>query len=140
MARNDGSAVGVRLWSQPYAIARLLAVPEPLPAPPADGPPVALIVDHDEVSLIAPEELVEGQGGLVERVSKGWRALTLEATFPLDTVGLLAVVSRALADVGVPVMVLSSHDTDHFLVPDEKLGRALAALGQVKLERFLPAK
>lgn len=140
MARREESTVGVRLWSQTYAIARLLAVPDPLPAPPAGGPPVALIVDHDEVSLIAPEDVVEEQGGLVERVSKGWRALTLEATFPLETVGLLATVSRALADVGVPVMVLSSHDTDHFLVPAEKLGRALAALGQVELERFLPAK
>ena len=74
----------------------------------------------------------------MERVSAGWRALTVEAVFPLATVGLLAVVSRALADVGVPVMVFSSHDTDHFLVPDEHLGRALAALSQARLERFLP--
>jgi uncharacterized protein len=137
MARQARAAVGVRLWPQRYAIARLLAVPDPLPSP-AGGAPVALIVDHDEVSLVAPEEVVEAQGGLVERVGKGWRALTLEATFPLTTVGLLAVVSRALADVGVPLMVISSYDTDHFLVPDETLGRTLAALSQARLERFLP--
>jgi hypothetical protein len=140
MAPTARAAVGVRLWPQRYAIARLLAVPDPLPSPPAGGPPIALIVDHDEVSLVAPEEVVEAQGGLVERVGKGWRALTLEATFPLTTIGLLAVVSRALADVDVPLMVLSSYDTDHFLVPDEMLGRALAALNQARLERFLPEK
>ncbi|MDD5564569.1 MAG: ACT domain-containing protein [Thermoanaerobaculaceae bacterium] len=138
MAPHARAAVGVRLWPQRYAIARLLAVPDPFPTSPAGGPPIALIADHDEVSLVAPEEVVEAQGGLVERVGKGWRALTLDATFPLTTVGLLAVVSRALADVGIPLMVLSSYGTDHFLVPDETLGRALAALGQARLERFLP--
>jgi hypothetical protein len=138
MATRNRAAIGVRLWPQRYAIARLIAVPDPLPSPPAGGPPVALIVDHDEVSLLAPEEIVEAQGGLVERVAKGWRAITLDATFPLTTVGLLAVVSRALADVEVPLMVLSSYGTDHFLVPDEMLGRALAALNQARLHRFLP--
>lgn len=138
MAPTARAAIRVRLWPQRYAIARLIAVPDPLPSPPAGGPPIALIIDHDEVSLMAPEEVVEAQGGLVDRVATGWRALTLEATFPLTTIGLLAVVSRALADVEVPLMVLSSHDTDHFLVPDETLGRALAALSQARLERFLP--
>lgn len=138
MAPTARAAIRVRLWPQRYAIARLIAVPDPLPPPPAGGPPIALIIDHDEVSLMAPEEVVEAQGGLVDRVATGWRALTLEATFPLTTIGLLAVVSRALADVDIPLMVLSSHDTDHFLVPDETLGRALAALSQARLERFLP--
>jgi hypothetical protein len=49
----------------------------------------------------------------------------------------MATIGRALADVGVPVMVLSSHDTDHFLVPGDLLGRALAALGQTRLDRIL---
>ena len=74
----------------------------------------------------------------MERASEGWRAFTVEAVLPLETIGLLAVASRALAEVGVPVMVFSSHDTDHFLVPGKLLGRALAALNQAGLERFLP--
>jgi hypothetical protein len=130
--------MGLRLWPQPYTVARLLAVPDPLPRLSASGAPVALVVGHDEVSLLAPEEVVATLGPLVERESKGWRAFTVEAVLPLDTVGLLAVASAVLADVGVPVMVFSSHDTDHFLVPGVLLGRALAALGQADLERFLP--
>ena len=74
----------------------------------------------------------------MERASEGWRAITVEANVPLETIGLLAVASRALADVGVPVLVFSSHDTDHFLVPAILLGRALAVLNQAGLERFLP--
>ena len=129
--------MGIRLWPQIYAVARLREVPAAVPGSGACGPPVALIVGHDEVSLLAPEEVVQGVAASVEHVSGGWRALTVEAVFPLTTVGFLAAVSRALADVSVPVMVFSSHDTDHFLVPSEHLGRALAALNQVRLERLI---
>ena len=129
--------IGVRLWPEAYAVARLSAVPEPFPPLPADGAPVALIVGHDEVSLLAPEDLVRSYSALVQQAMYGWRALTLEAVFPPGTVGLLAVAGRVLAEIGVPVMVFSSHDTDHFLVPAEMLGRALAALSQARLGRFL---
>jgi hypothetical protein len=138
MDAHDKPPVGLRLWPQTYAVARLLAVPDPLPRLSTADAPVALIVGHDEVSLLAPEELVRGLGSLVERASEGWRAFTIEAVLPLGTVGVLAVASRTLAEVGVPVMVFASHDTDHFLVPGKLLGRALAALSQARLERFLP--
>jgi len=128
MASQQEPTVGVRLWPQIYAIARLRSVPVPFPS---------LIVGHDEVSLLAPEELVRRYEAIADDVSRGWRALTLEAVFPPGTVGLLAVAGRALADVGVPVMVFSSHDTDHLLVPADTLGRALAALNQARLGRFL---
>jgi hypothetical protein len=138
MAAHEKPPVGLRLWPQTYSVARLFGVPDPLPRLTTAGAPVVLIVGHDEVSLLAPEEVVRGLGPLVERASEGWRAFTVEAVVPLETVGLLAVASRALADVGVPVLVFSSHDTDHFLVPAGFLGRALAVLNQVGLEQFLP--
>jgi len=138
MATREKPPVGLRLWPQTYSVARLFGVPDPLPRFSAGDAPAALIVGHDEVSLLAPDEVVRSLGSLVERASEGWRAITVEANVPLETIGLLAVASRALADVGVPVLVFSSHDTDHFLVPSEHLGRALAALNQVRLERFIP--
>ncbi len=137
MRADRESLVGFRLWPQPYAVARLRSVPTALPRAAVSGAPVALIVGHGEVSLLAPQEFVAALGELVEDVAGGWRALTMETVFSLETVGVLAVVSKALADVSVPVMVFSSHDTDHLLVPAEHLGRALAALNQVPLERFL---
>ena len=137
MAPRAEPTIGVRLWPEPYAIAKLRAVPDPLPSPGADDAPVALIVGHGEISLLAPEETVERHAALVVEAMRGWRALTLEAVFPPGTVGLLAVASQVLADIGVPVMVFSSHDTDHFLVPAGTLGRTLAALSQARLGRFL---
>jgi len=133
--------VRVHLWPQSFSVARLRRPPaldvsrlEP------SGPPVALLVGHDEVSLIAPAELVAEYAPLVEKESAGWRALTLDCVLPFSTVGLLAAATRVLADVDVPVVVFSSFDTDHILVPSAKLGRALAALHQVNLGRFLEGK
>jgi len=55
MASQQEPTVGVRLWPQIYAIARLRSVPVPFPSLPPEGAPAALIVGHDEVSLLAPE-------------------------------------------------------------------------------------
>ncbi len=129
--------VHVHLWEPIYAVARLRAVPDPLPALDAGGAPASLLVGHNEVSLIAPEPLVDAVAEWVEEVARGWRAFTLEAVVPFSTIGLLAAAARALADVEVPVLVLSSHDTDHFLVPGEHLGRALVVLHQAGLEKYL---
>ncbi len=128
----------IRLWPESYAVARLHGLPEPMPHLESAGAPVALIVGNDEVSLLAPERILHDLRPPGEEVSTGWRCLTLDAVLPLDTVGVLAAASRALAEVGVPLMTFSSHATDHFLVPGRLLGRALAALNQASLERLLP--
>jgi hypothetical protein len=138
MSNNAAPRVGVRVWAQPYAVAQLRALPESWPPRTADEAPTALVTARGEVSLLAPEALLAAVAPLVEHVSTGWSALTLDAVFPLDVVGVLAVVSGALADLGVPVMAFASHDTDHFLVPTATVGRVLAALASSRLERFLP--
>jgi hypothetical protein len=135
---NPPRRVLIELWPPAYAIAKLDAVPAGMPTCPPAGPPVALIVGHGEITLIGPEDLVDSVGRGITAISRGWRLLTLDTVFPLDTVGVLRVVSTVLAEVEIPVMVLSSHDTDHFLVPGALVGRALAAINQVRLDRLLP--
>lgn len=131
------STVAVRLWPQRYTVARLRGVPGPELRLAAEGPPIALVAGHGEVSLLAPDEVVDALGDLAESRHPGWRAVTFDTVFALETVGVLAAVSRAFAEIGIPVMVFASHDTDHLLVPEVHLGRALAALHQVRLDRFL---
>lgn len=126
----------LHLWPEPFGVARLSALPAGGDVIRSAGPPVALIGGHDEISLLAPETVIDALGELVERHERGWRALTFDAVFDLSTVGLLAAVTRALAAVEIPVMAFSSHDTDHLLVPAAQVGRALIALHQAGLERF----
>jgi uncharacterized protein len=137
MSAESANKVHLHLWPQAYAVARLRAIPQGLERLELDSPPVCLVVGHGEVSLLAPLEVVERHSELVEQFSPDWRALTLDTVVALSTVGLLAAVSRALAEVGVPVMAFASHDTDHLLVPAVRLGTALAVLHQANLDRIL---
>jgi len=129
-----------RLWPEAYEIARLRALPGEALALAADGPPIALVVGHGEVSVIAPTATVAQLGELVESRCQGWRAITLEVVLPPTLVGVLAAAAGALAEIEVPLVAFSSHDTDHILVPERSLGRALAALRQARLERLLPRR
>jgi hypothetical protein len=139
MINQGRSGVRLKLWPQVYAVVRLRTAPRDVTPFEVSPAPVGLVIAPGDITLLAPESLVDTlPPEVVEECSRGWRALTIDARFPLDTVGVLAAVGRALAEVKVPVMAFSSHATDHFLVPAKDLGRALAALNAAGLERFLP--
>lgn len=92
---------------------------------------------HDEAAFWSitrtPEELsiVCERGAVppsVTRREDGWRALTLEGPVPLSTVGVAAALTAPLAAAGVPLLLVSTWDTDHVLVREGDLPRAVAAL------------
>ena len=82
-----------------------------------------------DANALSPQEAGQFMGQIVSTM----RQHLPNAVFSLDTVGVMSVVSATLAEAAVPIMVFSSHATDHLLVPELLLGRALTALGQVKL-------
>lgn len=117
----------MRLYRYPerYAIVRLsLGAAGTLPAPGREGFFVC-VRDKNEVTLVVPDSHVPAGAACVER---GFRAVMLDTCFALETVGVLARCSRALADAGIPVMAYSSHTTDVFLVRDEHFERACTVL------------
>ena len=58
----------------------------------------------------------------------GWRAFKVEGPLDFSLVGILANISRALADAGVGLFAVSTYNTDYILVKKENLLRALEAL------------
>jgi hypothetical protein len=94
------------------------------PGPPPDASLWSLTRTADELSLVLPEEYADHRW----RVEAGYRCLTIKGPLPFSAVGILAQLSSALADAGVPLFALSTFDTDYLLVPDEHLPAALAAL------------
>ena len=58
----------------------------------------------------------------------GWRALRVAGQLDLTETGVLASLAAPLAEAGVPIFAISTHDTDYLLVKDEKLEDAVAAL------------
>jgi hypothetical protein len=58
----------------------------------------------------------------------GWRALKVEGPLDFTDTGILAVLTKALAEHGISVFVLSTYDTDYILVKNKNLQAAIEAL------------
>ena len=78
-----------------------------------------------EKSLVCPTALVSAN--TVAR-SDGWRAFRVAGTLDFSLVGILAALSKTLADAGVGIFAISTFDTDYILAKAEDFDRALAAL------------
>jgi hypothetical protein len=59
---------------------------------------------------------------------RGWRALAVEGTLDFALTGILLSLARPLAEAGVPIFAISTHDTDVVLVPGPRLSAAVEAL------------
>lgn len=77
-----------------------------------------------EVSIVCEE----GQAPSRAEVRRGYACLEVEGPLELSEVGILASLSGALAEAGIPLFALSTHDTDYLLVERARLVEAAAAL------------
>ncbi len=90
---------------------------------PSDGF-LSLTFTEDEISLVC-EEAVAPAGGQCDR---GWRCLRVDGPLDFELVGVLASLTRALADAGISVFAISTYETDYLLVRGTTIERAIEAL------------
>jgi len=89
----------------------------------------AAVRDFEEITLIMGEDSLEKVRPL--KAEKGYRLITFKAAMSLDTVGFIAKISSALAENQIPILVFSSYSTDHILVKEEFVGKAVEILEKV---------
>ncbi|VVB57557.1 ACT domain protein [uncultured archaeon] len=89
----------------------------------------ALVQDHREMTVIVDEQKLGSVDAI--QTDKGWRLITFEVTMPFEVVGFLARVSGALAEEKIPIFAVSSYSTDHILVKEENLEKAVKKLGRL---------
>ena len=77
-----------------------------------------------EISIVCEEGNCPGY----EIQNNGWRCLKVDASLPLDAIGVLASISTALASAGVSIYVVSTYETDYVLVKDAQLACAIDCL------------
>lgn len=58
----------------------------------------------------------------------GWRALRVQGTLDFALVGILAGIAQALAQHKIPILAISTYNTDYILLKQVHYPRALAAL------------
>jgi hypothetical protein len=110
-----------------------------LPPETALGFPVAgdlRIVIHDpvEITLIVLESawLEMAVQYPQAKAQRGYRAIRLSQNFPLETVGVMAKLTQALAQAGVSIMAYSTFKSDVVLIRGYELNQALAAMWDLR--------
>lgn len=84
----------------------------------------------DELSIVCLQECVPS------RVSHegGWSVLKVLGPLSFALTGIVASISRALAEAGISIFALSTYDTDYVLVKADQLESAIEALRRQGVE------
>ena len=89
----------------------------------------------DELSIICPAEAAATEDASHEA---GWRLLTVRGPLEFTLTGIMAALAGELAAAGVTLFAVSTYDTDHLLVKQADLGRAVLALRAAGHETVVP--
>jgi uncharacterized protein len=87
-------------------------------------PLVSITRTTSEPSIVLPQAEVPSD----VQAEPGWRALSVRGPLPFHLTGILASLAAPLAEAGVPIFAISTHDTDWLLVGHDRLSDACAAL------------
>ncbi len=94
---------------------------------------VAFVTEGDECSLTTSDEAFTAWRlkGRATGVVQGLRAITIEASMPVDLIGFLAPLAERLALAQVPIIPQCGFHTDHILVPEARLDDSLKIINQL---------
>lgn len=83
----------------------------------------------EELSIVCEERRLPADlDGVEFQVERGWTLLKIHGPFPLDAIGVLASITKPLAEAAVSLFALSTFDTDYILVKRTHAKQAMAAL------------
>jgi len=85
---------------------------------------VSITRTADELSIVLPA----GSAPAGVRCEGGWSVFKLQGPFDFALAGILASVLGPLAAAGIPILAISTFDTDYVLVKEENAGAAARAL------------
>jgi hypothetical protein len=78
-----------------------------------------------ERSVVVTERRVPAKA--LAQCERGWRPVRVAGALPLNLVGVVARMTRPLAEAGISLFAISTHETDYVLVKAGDLPRAVAA-------------
>lgn len=95
----------------------------------------ALMMESEGTTVVATLDEAERRGWPID-FKAAW--LTVEVHSSLESVGLTAVMSRALSERGIPCNVLAGYYHDHLLVPMGRADEAVEALEALRDQSSRP--
>jgi uncharacterized protein len=113
-----------------YAVCRLPAESAVPPWASAPGGFISVTRTGDELSIVCEEGRVPSAQPETFRGESGYALLKIHGPFPLETIGILAGITKPLADAGISLLAIGTFDTDYVLVRRAQAARAVVALTQ----------
>lgn len=107
----------VYVWKETFAVLRSRR-------PSRDA--FAVIRDKNEITVVIDQSRIDQKGTI--DVERDWKILTFDTVLPFGLVGFFAKISKALADEGISILVFSAYSTDHILVKERDLPKAIVTL------------
>jgi hypothetical protein len=86
----------------------------------------ANIIDKNEITVIIDQNLIDKKD--IIEVEENWKILTFDMVLPFGLVGFMAKISGVLAEEKIPIFVISAFSTDHVLVKEKDLLKAIKKL------------
>ncbi len=111
------------VWKEKFAIAK---------AKKADENAFAVIKDRNELTLIINQAKAD-KGNIIE-IENDFRLITFDLVLPFGLVGFIAKVSGALAAERISIYAVSTFSTDHVLVKQKDIEKAVAVLQKLGFE------
>lgn len=132
-ARRAWAATSLRVWPDRYAFAAFSPREAARVLEAAARPKrafVAVVVEAGEVALTVPWRAFakSGLAGRADAVAGPYRVITFETSLALDLVGYLAPAAERLARAGISMVPQCGYRTDHLLVREQDLERAVGVL------------
>ncbi len=60
-----------------------------------------------------------------------WRCFKIDGSFDLNQIGVISSISSPLADAGISIYVISTYDTDYFLIKEQNLEKTISTLSDI---------
>ena len=117
-------AFPLAVWPGRWAVCRLEHDAEVPPWATAPARLVAVVRTEGELSILAPADRVPGD----VTAERDFRVIEVVGPVPFAVVGLMAAITRPLAEAGISVFTVATYDTDYVLVRDASLETSIAAL------------
>ena len=93
----------------------------------AGGGFVSITHSERELSIVAAESIVPAE----VTAERGWAVMRVVGKLDFSIVGVLAMLTTALAKAKIPCFAISTYDTDYILVKQQDADDAAEALGKV---------
>lgn len=114
---QDITGMRAHVWEQRYDILSVSSAPSHA---------FATIRDHNGITAIMEQGTY--RENIVRKDDRSWKMITLDAVMPFGMVGVLAQIATWLADEDIPLYAVSAFETDHILVKEKHLAKAVRTL------------